>query len=227
MQHKRQDHSDTKMQKFTKENFYLFPVISYDYTGDDGRVISIADIVFTGDLGNAIDYTQSKALHIAEKQLSLLTAALPVALFGLLASMSHYGADMMMISFICIIITAILCWKIFSLDQYKKAIEHSFDKVKNHRFNAQSIKLATFKDVEGFACPEKILDAVKQFPSQLWDQVGLGRYYSSQDMFSVIILIALSSPNLHHKALEIVKEIPEADEKKKIESIYKLCLLIT
>ena len=59
----KKDNDYLDMQLFTKEHFYLFPVIKYDYTGDDGHIIAVSSEVFDGGLSNAIDYTQGKALE--------------------------------------------------------------------------------------------------------------------------------------------------------------------
>ena len=87
-------------------------------------------------------------------------------------------------------------------------------------------KIATVKEIQSFNCPMDVSENLHQIPRKVWEEAGLGTYFAPQDMFSIIVLIALSSPITHNKAVNIVEDMIYATEEEKMKYIDKLLDLV-
>lgn len=221
----KKDNDYLDMQLFTKEHFYLFPVIKYDYTGDDGHIIAVSSEVFDGGLSNAIDYTQGKALEEQQIQKYTLVTILPAVAM----------ASFMILSggiFNYIIATALMITIFLSIRKFLNAealvtvMKKSFRDNRIMDKSTDLYKIATVKEIQSFNCPMDVSENLHQIPRKVWEEAGLGTYFAPQDMFSIIVLIALSSPITHNKTVSIVEDMIYATEEEKMKYIDKLLDLV-
>lgn len=222
---KRNDIVD-KMQFFTKDNFYLFPVVRYDYTGDDGHIIALSHSVFDGELSYAIDFTQGKALEEKTARMSILAIALPSLLLATVV-MAAGGLFNYIVSSILFISAFFSLRKFFysrnlSIAMTKAARDNIFlDK------NTDAYKIATIKEAQSFNCPMDLSEVLHTLPSKIWKKAGLGAYYAPQDMLSMLITILLSSTITHKETSKVVKNMVGATDKEREECINKIVELAT
>lgn len=221
----KKDNDYLDMQLFTKEHFYLFPVIKYDYTGDDGHIIAVSSEVFDGGLSNAIDYTQGKALEEQQVQKYRLITILPaiaMASFMILSGgiFNYIIATALMISIFLSI------RKFLNAEALVNVMKKSFRDNRIMDKSTDLYKIATVKEIQSFNCPMDVSENLHQIPRKVWEEAGLGTYFAPQDMFSIIVLIALSSPITHNKAVKIVEDMIYATREEKMKCIDKLLDLV-
>lgn len=232
---KKEQKQDLKsMQVFTRDNYFVFPVVGYDYTGDDGWAISIRDGVFNDKLTQAIDYSQSKAWEKKTTEFNLISLFIPcffIFVMYMYAYIFSENSTFTSSSLFMLTITGFssffLAKRIISLHQERKVLESSFVEMVGYKKKDSTIKIANFTDLKGFNCPEDFISGARKIPNESWDRLGLGHHCSDQDMASLIIDASLSNPSLHKKALNIVREIPKAHNEEKIKKLYQLSFMIT
>lgn len=227
MSNKPSDHqqdSYTAMQTFTKNNFYLFPVIKYDYNGDDGHIIAVANEVFSGKLSQAIDYTQGKALNAKKRQMSLLNVmflATALSLFGFFA-----GGVMLGVTGIAVVTSAWAILLFAKTEHRSKRMQQSFRSLRSLDKHADTTQIVSINDIQDFNCPLDVSEHLKEFNPKAWDEVKLGRFYAPQDMFSMVALIALSSPYTHKDAVSMMQDMIFATKEEKLQIANELCEMI-
>lgn len=220
--HSRNEHEEyIGMQTFTKDNFYLFPVINYDRSPDDGHIISVTTDAFNGKLDDAINYTQGKALGYGNKQMNLIGFLFMMILFGLSCAMM--GGFMSIISVIVALVCMWLIFRFFQIEYEAKRMQKAFRSMRSLDKNGDAIKIATMEEIQGFNCPMDLSDHLHTLKPGMWDDVKLGRYYAPQDMFSMVALITMSSPYTHNKAVELVWDMVFATKEQKIKIAHELC----
>lgn len=222
----KKDNDYLDMQLFTKEHFYLFPVIKYDYTGDDGHIIAVSSEVFDGGLSNAIDYTQGKALEEQQVQKYRLITILPAVVFAAFMLLEG-GLFNYVIASVLMVSIFLSIRKFLNAEALVTAMKKSFRDNRTIDKSTDTYKIATIKEVQSFNCPMDVSENLHQIPRKVWEEAGLGTYFAPQDMFSIIVLIALSSPITHNEAVKIVEDMIYATKEEKMKFIDKLLSLIT
>lgn len=222
----KKDNDYVDMQLFTKEHFYLFPVIKYDYTGDDGHIIAVSSEVFDGGLSNAIDYTQGKALEEQQVQKYTLITIFPAVVFAAFMLLEG-GLFNYVIASVLMVSIFLSIRKFLNAEALSAVMKKAFRDNRTIDKSTDTYKIATIKEVQSFNCPMDVSENLHQIPRKVWEEAGLGTYFAPQDMFSIIVLIALSSPITHNESVKIVEDMIYATEEEKMKCIDKLLSLIT
>lgn len=223
--HNKKDDDYLDMQLFTKDHFYLFPVIKYDYTGDDGHIIALSAEVFNGGLSNAIDYTQGKSLEEQQTQKYTLITIFPAVVFAAFMLLEG-GLFNYVIASVLMVSIFLSIRKFLNAEALSTVMKKSFRDNRTIDKSTDMYKIATVKEVQSFNCPMDVSEHLHQIPRKVWEETGLGTYFAPQDMFSIIILIALSSPITHEKSVEIVEDMIYATKEEKMKAMDKLIELV-